>query len=382
MGRTVSTASNALTVTNVPLGGYASVFGSGDAYKAVGQSIQRSLYPEMAVAFPRKGAFSFSLAAQPLVGSSSQALCGTYGKGMFVIMMSSVYTNTSTDSLSSTDGITWSPATTSVSVNWTGICYGNNKFVAVGAGQGGIAGAVVNTNCSWSTDGVIWTTSTMPSRVYTSVIWSDQLGLFIAFTTTLFVSTSPDGITWTSRATPAGSGGTYMSAVASPTCVVAVATNGAVLRTVDGITFTLAATTSRAVSSVAYGNSLFALTVTSATAAGTGVLTSSDGITWTTRSTPANYYGGYIAFGDSVFTCVGSGANGALTSDDGIKWTQRPSGMVSPPVFGTYGSGAFLFCADRAGSGTTYHELVYTENTTTSDYLYISGTAGNFVRVR
>ncbi|WP_426111344.1 hypothetical protein [Pseudomonas sp. DSP3-2-2] len=376
----VNTASGgaSFTVSSVPLGGLATVFASGDAYKAIGTSIQRSLYPEMSAAFPRKSAYAFSLVAQPLVGSSSLARCGTFGKGMFVIMMTSNATNTSADSLYSFDGITWTPSTATSSLNWNGICYGgpvgNQKFVAVGAAQGGTAAST----CCISSDGITWATSNMPSLIYQSVVWSDQLGLYIAFTNSTACATSPDGVTWTQRATP---GGGYYPA-ASPNCVIALNPGGNMIRTTDGIAFAVVAgLPNKAYSSVVYAGGLFVATVGSS-AAGAGIVTSPDGLTWTVRVTPASYTGGQLAYGDGVWLCTGNGgATGSMTSYDAINWSQRANGIAGA-VYSVFGNGAFLITAPFVSSGVTYNQLVYTENLSTSDWMYLSGTAGQYVRVR
>ncbi|MCD5993641.1 hypothetical protein KDX38_08405 [Pseudomonas sp. CDFA 602] len=362
---------------NIPLGGYADVFASGDAFKAAGSMIQRSQYPQMSAAFPRRNAFTTSLVAQPLTGSSSLARCGTFGKGKFVIMMTSGPSNTSSDSLYSTDGITWTPALTTSNLLWNGICHGgpvgNTKFIAVGTAQGGSAAST----CCVSADGITWTTSAMPSLIYQSVIWSDQLGLFVAFTNSTACATSPDGITWTQRATPAG--GYYPAA--GPNCVIAMNPGGNMIRTTDGVNFAqVPGLPNKAYSSVVYANNMFVATVGSS-AAGFGIVTSPDGLVWTPRVTPSTYAGGQLAYGDGVFLCTGSSAYGSMTSTDAINWIQRPNG-INGLVYSVFGNGVFLTTAPFQSNGTTYNQLTYTENSTTSDWMYIAGTAGKFVRVK
>jgi hypothetical protein len=84
------------------------------------------------------------------------------------------------------------------SSNWNSIAYGNNRFVAVSNTSGTIA--------AYSLDGITWSASTLPATAqWTSVTYGQ--GVFLAVSTTTAAATSPDGVTWTVRATSTAASG-------------------------------------------------------------------------------------------------------------------------------------------------------------------------------
>ena len=84
------------------------------------------------------------------------------------------------------------------SSNWNGLAYGNNRFVAVSTTSGTIA--------AYSLDGITWTASTLPATAQWTKVTYGQ-GVFLAVSTTTAAATSPDGVTWTLRATSASANG-------------------------------------------------------------------------------------------------------------------------------------------------------------------------------
>jgi hypothetical protein len=101
-----------------------------------------------------------------------------------------------------TDGITWKALDWSIT-SVGSVAYGNGKFVGLGR--------YVSTNTSfYSTDGVTWSTTTMPT-VTTSDEWTQLIygnGIFVALsydstnTPSGDYATSTNGINWTSRTLP------------------------------------------------------------------------------------------------------------------------------------------------------------------------------------
>lgn len=133
--------------------------------------------------------------------------------------------------MSSTNATLWTSRVKNNVQAYKAICWGNDRFVAVG--DSGATRAQYSTNgTSWnagtpdathawcgvvyspqlllfcavaldgytttSTDGITWTAAVSASPSWRSVCWADTLGLFCAVGNG-FVSTSPDGTTWTSR---------------------------------------------------------------------------------------------------------------------------------------------------------------------------------------
>jgi hypothetical protein len=119
-----------------------------------------------------------------------------YGKNNFVAIKSgTAVTNYAT---STTVTGTWSAGTLPSSSNWNSIAYGNNRFVAVSNTSGTIA--------AYSLDGITWIASTLPATASWTKITYGQ-GVFLAVSTTTAAATSPDGVTWTLRATSTAASG-------------------------------------------------------------------------------------------------------------------------------------------------------------------------------
>jgi hypothetical protein len=117
-----------------------------------------------------------------------------YGKGKFVAIKS----GTDVSNYSTTGTGTWTAGTLPSVSNWNSIAYGNNRFVAISNTSGAIA--------AYSLDGITWTASTLPTTaVWTKVTYGQ--GVFLAVSTTTVAATSPDGITWTLRATSTAASG-------------------------------------------------------------------------------------------------------------------------------------------------------------------------------
>lgn len=233
--------------------------------------------------------------------------------------------------------------------NWTGVAYGNGKFVAIS--DDGTSAKVAT-----STDGRVWVNQSnmaINSRAFQAITYGNNL--FVAVTnegTGNRVLTSPDGITWTARTSAADLA--WKSITYGNGLFVAVATDGTgnrVMTSPDGITWT--SRTSAADSpwqSVTYGNNLFVAVAGSGSAG--DVMTSPDGITWTTRA-PANTNSwGSVTYGSGLFVAVSYSGAGerVMTSPDGITWTARTPAVANEWQRVTFGSGTFVAVA-RTGTG-------------------------------
>jgi hypothetical protein len=100
--------------------------------------------------------------------------------------------------LFSSDGTTWTPLNPNLTTDkeWTGVAFGNNKWVAIGFGVG-VGGA--SGYSATSTDGQTWTqraTSFSPSAATQRLVFSSADNTFIALTNGGSVYTSNDGETW------------------------------------------------------------------------------------------------------------------------------------------------------------------------------------------
>jgi len=224
-----------------------------------------------------------------------------YGNGVYVAVgASSVAANSTTQtnvSAYSVDGNAWIQATLSLSSTWHDVAFGNGVFVAVGFNGVNSTGSV-----STSPDGVTWTSRTIADNNWRSVIFAG--GQFVAVGENA-VATSPDGITWTSRTIPSA----YWL-------------------------------------SVTHGNGLYV-----AVSSGS-IATSPDGITWTSRTFPAGATTiGSVAFGGGLFVGIGSLNTQMIVSKDGVTWYGKFSnasfsGSVSKSI--AYGNGMFLMTTNTA----------------------------------
>lgn len=258
-----------------------------------------------------------------------------YGNGKFVAV-GSISTPAPVIAFS-TDGATWSTATTGLSGTSTlyAVTYAAGVFVAVGASV-----------CYTSTDGVAWTSRTIPAGNYHYITYFNSLFITAAggaASTTLAV-TSPDGINWTSRTLPSSqrwaglaNNGTTCVVVAGGTKDGTGVQTTAAAYTTDGVTWTAATMPqSRYWSGVAYGNGFF-VAVNQDNNGSSNYLsnaTSPDGITWTGGALGSlpdvkpksglSAYPNIVFVNGKFFLCSFSTRFGAYSSDGSTSWTAYP----------------------------------------------------------
>lgn len=205
----------------------------------------------------------------------------------------------STNAGYSTDGITWTTTTMPVSAGWFQMTYGNGYFVSLGTGS---------TTAAISQDAITWTPATLPtSSAWISVTYGNGIFFGLSYGSPFTTATSStDGITWTLRALPSPPSGAQWY-------------------------------------NVAYGNGIFVIT----SAVATGAASSTDGITWTTRTLPALISWSGISYGNNTFVAIGSASGGANTtaaasSTDGLTWNLRTMPVSAAWTYITYGNGTFM----------------------------------------
>ncbi|MCB0968042.1 MAG: hypothetical protein KDB37_14500 [Ilumatobacter sp.] len=176
--------------------------------------------------------------------------------------------------------------------------------------------------------GITWDLQTTPDRDWQAVAWSPALRLFAAVAdsgTGQRAMTSPDGVTWTQRTTPADRGWDGI-AWGNGLFVAVSATLGAaeVMTSPDGTTWTQRATpTNNSWHDVCWAASLGLFVAVGSDYETThAAMTSPDGIAWTLRSTPGNGYQG-VTWSPDAGLFVAVGTDKLMTSPDGITWTAR-----------------------------------------------------------
>ena len=253
-----------------------------------------------------------------------------YGNGKFVAVSGEFRSNVMAYS---TDGISWTQGTMPSEQGWASVCYGNGKYVAVGD------------NVAYSTDGISWTEGTMPSEQnWQSVCYGN--GKFVAvasWTTTMAYST--DGISWTQGTMPS-------SKVWSSVCYgngkyVAVSQSNIMAYSTDGISWSEGNMPGdQDWQSVCYGNGKY---VALGGYGATTMAYSTDGISWTQGNLPSssqNWQSVCYGNGKYVATTTGnSGGNIFAYSTNGINWTE--GNMPSERRWDSlcYGNGKFVAIA-------------------------------------
>ena len=252
------------------------------------------------------------------------------GRGGNFVLLPAASSNTA---YYSTDGLTWSTSTLPTTAVWTAIAAGDisNVSYVVALGSTG------TTTAAYSIDGgVTWTASNLPqTSAVTSIAFGG--GRFVAVrsdSATPIVSTN--GTTWANGANPLPTKTNWPSITYGKGRFMAVSTDTApgsvtAAYSLDGITWT--ASTIPAVAnwnSVAFGNNIFV-----ALSTGGAVAISNNGTTWTIAATVST--ADEVGYGQGTFVATSNGSSAAhYKSQDGITWTQGTAAFTTTgrPIFG------------------------------------------------
>jgi surface protein len=217
-------------------------------------------------------------------------------------------------------GLTWSTIATSVPISQ--IAYGNGVFL-------GIRRLVSSTLVYSSTDGINWTSRTVPSATYLNVTFGN--GRFVITTNGTTIISSSDLITWHSSTIVYG---IYHALAFGGGRFVTMDNNGSLIgyTSTDGVTWTAITVNLSRVASLAYGNNMF-FGVIGISTTSTVPVTSFNGIDWfSTYTLPAN--GSYrVVFGDGLFMLVSEAAStGVITTANGSVFNTRANLWASQLV--------------------------------------------------
>lgn len=140
------------------------------------------------IAVSRDG-FSWSTVTSPDATSLWRHVCWSSELRQFVAVASAGTARCATSS----DGVNWVVRTMPTASQWYGVlwCKEKRMYVATHA-SGGTDGVAT------SPDGVTWTSRVTPNAFWVKAVWSPELNLFVATSSTVSM-TSPDGVNWTSR---------------------------------------------------------------------------------------------------------------------------------------------------------------------------------------
>lgn len=234
-----------------------------------------------------------------------------YGNGKFIAVPDS----NAIAGISEDGGNTWSAMTLPSSSSWSGLAFGDTRWVLISSG------GVTTTTALYSiNNGEGWKATTMPSvSTWSNVVYGNGKFVAIATGTNKSAYSTDYGKTWV-----AGTGlpsATWTGLTYGKGRFVAVASGGTTAAySTDGINWTSATLpTSTTWSSVAYGNSSF---VAVSSTDDVSPAYSLDGVDW--NSSPYTITGmTKIVYGQGIFV-AGSNASGiAYTTEDGFSWTLR-----------------------------------------------------------
>lgn len=193
-----------------------------------------------------------------------------YGAGVFCAVTSGLGSATNA-AATSVDGVVWTSRNMNTAGNWQAMCFGNGKFVALSSST---------TDINYSSDGITWsaaTTTELSASAWSSVVWGGDK--FVALATgTSAGAYSTDGITWHAVTMPSSSNWKSITYGNSTFVAISNTTGTIAAYSANGTSWTSCTLpTSLAWVSVAFGNNLFTAIASGSTAGGTY---SYDGINW------------------------------------------------------------------------------------------------------
>lgn len=227
----------------------------------------------------------------------------------------------------STDGITWTSRTVPATVSVNLIAYGGGRFVAY---TGNTTSSIM-----YSTDGINWTINSGVSFNLLTRSITYGAGLFVVSGNTRHLLSSPDGITWTSRATGLPTGYNYPAVFWTGTrFVLATAQTpallvGGIYQSADGITWAAATSNPTKIKrplAVFLGSSSARVVGVAAAAASTST---DGGLIFTESLSGADTVLNTIVYASSIPRWVAAGGsassgNGSVnTSTDGVTWVNQ-----------------------------------------------------------
>lgn len=252
----------------------------------------------------------------------------------------------------STNGINWTSNTLPYSSNYIKTAYGNGVFVAIGE---------PTETAMYSTDAITWSLSTIPvtNRFWEEVIYGNGIFLAIAgdyydagldsyfFNTTAIIST--DGIVWTVSTLPIA--GDWRSAAYGNDIFIILDTYyEKVLSSTDGIfweetTLSPFIEEGTSIEYISYANNLFVIRCQNNYISNKYYsLYSTNGYEWEQIITP-DIYAYDIYGGNGLFLTTGKSGRGLTYSTDGIRWIPS-NGFPNNNTVGAIKSGNIKFNTD------------------------------------
>lgn len=277
-----------------------------------------------------------------------------YGAGKFVAMQ-----HAEARCVYSTDGINWTETTMPTAMKCYSTCYGKGKFVTVGVANDGTTTSIA----AYSTDGITWTQTTLPvSAFWQSVCYG--AGKFVAAATNGVAVYSTDGINWTQVSMPSDYGATRCAYGAGKFVAISYNTSATkaeqMAYSTDGITWTNHTSDlllGQSLARIRYGNGMFVATSADNTLKYTNnAVYSTDGINWAESTLPVKARWRELCYGAGMFilTAYKDESNNPATfmaySTDGITWKLASGLKAKKRQAIAYGGGKFVVCTENQGN--------------------------------
>ena len=262
----------------------------------------------------------------------------------------------------SANGEGWTSSTISVQRDWRDIKFGNGVYIAVAYG----------TTFARSTDGVTWTTVTVPNANWSSVDYLNGKWVVVSNGSASSLYSVDDGVTWQTSSLPTSA--QWIKVRHGANNFIAISTNNdKIALSVDGQAWILRSLTSTAEwSDIAYGNDRVLIIARNTDEI---AVSEDDGNTWDAETGPAVDDWALLIFANRKFVMFSGTGSAAYSSRLGDSWLEREFPLSSPSA-AVAGLNKYLVLADDdaavASDGTD--NRVY--RVLTVDVL--SGSPGNY----
>ena len=233
----------------------------------------------------------------------------------------------------SSDGLTWTATLSSLAGTWSGVTYGNGRFVAVGAASE--QGYSENNGFTWNA------VASPLTGFWTGVAYGNGVFVMVGFFNKQAYSTT-NGLTWTNVASPL-TGNWNSVAYGNGVFVMVGNTNRQAYSTTNGLTWTnVASPLSGTWNSVAYGNGVFIMVGNTNRQA----YSTTNGLTWTNVASPLTGSWTSVTYGNDRFVMVGGGI--AYSTNNGLTWvySSGPPITIASGSRVAYGNGIFVITSD------------------------------------
>ena len=262
----------------------------------------------------------------------------------------------------SANGEGWTSTTIPQQRDWRDIKFGNGVYIAVAYG----------TVFARSTNGISWTTITVPNANWSSIDYLSGRWVVVSNGSSSALYSDDDGVTWQTKSLPASAqwikvkhGANNFIAISQNNDKVAISSDGQswLLRTITG---------TEEWSDLAYGNDRIILIARNSDQI---AISEDDGNIWTAESGPAIDDWAHIIFANRKFVIFSGTGSAVYSSRLGTSWLERNYPLTNPSA-AVAGLNKYLVLADSdaAVASDGSDNRVYRVLTVN----VLSGSAGNY----